>query len=85
MELHTILGMLWQFTSYNEYTLRMHITATDTNAIQSHLFDGGSDTNFIGDTSSDQSRSTDHESSDRKETNSIRFESVLLRPMLLWL
>lgn len=69
MELHTILGMLWQFTGHNEHTLRLHIIATDLNAVQPNLFDVGGNPNIIGNANSHQSGSTDYESSDRKETN----------------
>lgn len=85
VELHSILGMLWQFIGYNECTLRLYITATDTNAVQSHLFDVGGHTNFVGNTGPYQSWSRDHEPSDRQEANQIRFESIFLRVVLLWL
>lgn len=85
MELHTILGMLWQFTSYNEHTLRLYFIAADTYTIQSNLFDDCGYTGFISDTSSHQSGSTDHESGDRKETNQVWFESIFLCVVLLWL
>lgn len=85
MELHTILGMLWQFTSYNEHTLRLYFIAADTYTVQSNLFDDCGYPGIISDTSSHQSGSTDHESSDRKETNQVWFESIFLCVVLLWL